>query len=94
MDLSNYVIKADLKGITGVHTSNLAAKSDLTRLKAEVDKIDQDKLKTAPADLSKPKNVVDNDICKMTMYDKLQPRSQRIFLPQDESEKRGPEALD
>ena len=81
MDLSNYAIKADLKGITGLHTSNLAAKSYLTRLKAEVDKMDQDKLKTALADLSKLKYVVDNDICKMTVYDKLQPRSQRISLP-------------
>ena len=34
-----------LKKATGVDTSNLAAKSDLGSLKAEVDKIDIDKLK-------------------------------------------------
>ena len=31
-------MKADLKGVTGVHTSDLAANSDLVRLKAEADK--------------------------------------------------------
>ena len=38
LDLFHYTVKADLKGVTGVHTSNLAAKSDLARLKGEVDK--------------------------------------------------------
>ena len=51
MDLSSYATKADLKGTTGVDTSNLAAKSDLASLKAQVHKIDVDKLNTAPADL-------------------------------------------
>ena len=54
--------QADLKGAAGVDTSNLAAKSDLARLKAEVDKIDISKLKTAHADLSKLSNVVNNDV--------------------------------
>ena len=41
------------------------AKSDLASLKAEVNKIDIGKLKTAPADLSElSKNVVDNDVVK------------------------------
>ena len=39
LDLPNYATKADLKEVTGVHTSDLAANSDLVRLKAEVDKI-------------------------------------------------------
>ena len=38
--MSNYAAKADLKGATGVDKSNLATKSDLAGLKAEVDKID------------------------------------------------------
>ena len=46
------VTKADLKGATGVDISNPAAKLDLFSLKAEVDKLDIDKLTTAPADLS------------------------------------------
>ena len=44
VDLSNYATKLDLKNATGVDTSKLAAKSDLASLKAEVDKIDVDKL--------------------------------------------------
>ena len=43
LDLSNYATKADLNEATGVDTSNLAAKSDLAGLKAEVDKIDINK---------------------------------------------------
>ena len=42
-----------MKIITGVDTSSWAAKSDLPSLRSEVDKIDMDKLKTAPADLVK-----------------------------------------
>ena len=60
LDLSNYAIKADLKGKTGVDTSNSAAKSDLANLKAEVEKRDIDKLKTVPSDLIKISNVVDD----------------------------------
>ena len=48
VDLSNYATKAYLKNATGVDTSKLAAKCDLASLKAEIDKIDVDKLKTAP----------------------------------------------
>ena len=69
-----YVIrqkKVDLKGAIGADKSNLAAKSYLVRLKAEVDKIDVDTLKADLADLSKQSNVVDNDVVKKTMYDKL-----------------------
>ena len=42
LDLPNYSTKADLKGATGVDSSNLAAKSDLASLKAKVDKINVD----------------------------------------------------
>ena len=52
VDLSNYATKADLKNATGIDTSKLATKSDLVSLKAEVNKIDVDKLKTVPDDLS------------------------------------------
>ena len=45
VDLSNYSTKADLQNATGIDTSKLAAKSDLPSLKAEVDKLDVDKLK-------------------------------------------------
>ena len=58
VDLSNYVTKTDLKNVTGIDTARLAAKYDLVSLKAEVDKIDIDSLKTVPVDLSKLSNVV------------------------------------
>ena len=64
LDFSNYVTKADLKRVTAVDTSNLAAKSDLASLKVEIDEIDTRKLKNVPADLSKLSNVVNNDVVK------------------------------
>ena len=51
-----------LKNATGFDASKFAAKSDLASLRAEVDKIDVDKLKTAPIDLSKLSNVVKNKV--------------------------------
>ena len=45
--MSNYAIKANLKGETGVDTYNLASKSYLAKLKAVLDKIDIGKLKTS-----------------------------------------------
>ena len=53
VDLSNYVIKADLKNATGIDTSNFALQSNFS------------------VDLSKLSNVVNNDVVKKTMYDKL-----------------------
>ena len=61
--------KSDLKNATGVDTSNLGTRSDLAKLKAEVDKLDVDKLKTVPTDLGKPSNVVDNDIVNKNLHD-------------------------
>ena len=71
LDLSKYGRKGDLKGPAEVVASNLAAKSDLVSLKAEVDKIDIDKLTTVPADLSQLSNAVDNNVVKKVVYDKL-----------------------
>ena len=71
LDLSIYAIAADLKEVTGVDTSNSAAKSHLTSLKAEVDKIDTDKLKTVLSDLSKIINVVENVVKKLCMISSL-----------------------
>ena len=53
VDLSNYATRANLKKATRVDSSKLAAKSELTSLKAEIDKIDTEKLTTVPIDLSK-----------------------------------------
>ena len=69
LDLTNYATKADFKGARVVDTSKLAAKSNLSSLKAEVDKADVDKLNIVPVDLSKLSNVVDNKVFKKTVYD-------------------------
>ena len=53
IDLSNYVTKKDINDITHLDTSNFALKTNLSSLKTEVDKLDIDKLATAPVDLSK-----------------------------------------
>ena len=58
--MPNYATTASLKRVSGVDTSNLAAKSDLVSLKADIDKTDLEKLKTVPADLSNLSNVLDN----------------------------------
>ena len=54
-----------------IHNSKLATTSDLVILKAEVDKIIVDKLKTVPVDLSKLSNEVNNYVIEKTAYDKL-----------------------
>ena len=52
--MSNYATKVDLKRATSTDTSNLASKHDVPKLKAEVDKLDFEKLKAALTDLTKP----------------------------------------
>ena len=64
LDLSSITARADLEGATGVDTSKLAAKSDLPNLKVQIDKLDGDKLKSVPADLSKLDTVINNDVVK------------------------------
>ena len=48
--------------------SSFASKTNLAALKTEVDKIDRDKLKTAPTDLARLTNVIENDVVKKTDY--------------------------
>ena len=68
LDLAYYAIKDDVKNITHVDVSSYATKTNLAASKSEVDKIDVDKLKTVPIDLSKLSNVVKNDVVKKTDY--------------------------
>ena len=70
MDFSNYATKLDLKNVTGVDTSKLAAKSDLASLKAEIDILEVDKLVPVLVHLSKLSDIAKNDV-KKTVYDKL-----------------------
>ena len=68
LDLTNYATKIDLKNITHVDVSRFASKTNLAALKTETDKIDADKLKTAPTDLVKLTNAIENDLVKKTVY--------------------------
>ena len=68
LDLSNYATEGDVKNITRVDVSGYATKSNLASLKTEVDKIDEDKLKTVPDDLAKLSNVVKNEVVKKTDF--------------------------
>ena len=70
VDLSNYTTKTDLRNVTHVDTSGFALKTNLANLKAEVDKLDVDKLAPVPLDLSKLSDVVKN-VVKKTVYYKL-----------------------
>ena len=64
IDLSNYATKDDIKNITHVDTSSFALKTNLTNLKSAVNKLDVDKLKPVPTDLSKLSDVIKNDVVK------------------------------
>ena len=60
--------KADSKVAVGADTSHFAIKSDLASLKAAVDKTDVHKQISVPDDLSKLRNVVDNDVVKKNVH--------------------------
>ena len=68
-NLSNYPTKADIKNISHVDPSSFALKTNLASLKTEVDKLEIDKL--VAVDLRKLSDVVENDVLKKTVYDKL-----------------------
>ena len=57
---------------------HLNQQDKLFSLKAKIDKIDVDKLKTVPVDLSKLSNIVKNEVVKKTVYDKLVAKLSKI----------------
>ena len=59
LDLANHAIKADLTNATGVDTSIFPKKVDLANLKSDVNKVDIDKFKNVPSNLSNLKSKVD-----------------------------------
>ena len=66
LDLSNYTIKKQLDNAGGVGTSDLAHKKDFIALKAEVGKLDINKLVNVPASLNNLKTKVDDlDVGKL-----------------------------
>ena len=68
LNLSNYATKTDLKNATGIDTSSFAKNVDLSHLKTVVDKLDMDKLKNLPTNLSN----FQSKLCKLDV-DKLVP---------------------
>ena len=68
LDLTNSATKTDLKNITHVDVSSFTSKTNLATLKTEIDKIDTDKLRTAPTDLAKLTNAIESDVVKKTDY--------------------------
>ena len=68
LDLVNYAAKTDLKNITHADVSSFASKTNLAALKTELDKIDADKLKTTPTDLTNLTNTIEHDVVKKTDY--------------------------
>ena len=56
---------------TGVDTSVLGTNLHLASLKSENGKLDIDKLKTTPVDLSKLIDLVKSKVVKKTLYDEL-----------------------
>ena len=64
LDLTKYGTKTDLKNVTHVDTSSFGLKTNLPSLKTVVDKLDVDKLKVVPIDLSKSSDVVKNEVVK------------------------------
>ena len=67
-DLSNYATKKELDHATGVDTFELAAKKDFIALKAEVDKLDIDKLVNVPIRLNLKTKVDDLDVGKLKLF--------------------------
>ena len=66
LDLSNYATKEELEHATGIDTSDLAVKKDFIALRAEVDKLDINKLINAPTRLNNLKtNLDDLDVGKL-----------------------------
>ena len=78
IDLFNYARKTDLKSATEIDASKLTAKWDLVSLKAEVDKLDIEKLLPVSVDLSWLSYVVKIDVVNKTDYDKLDAKVNNI----------------
>ena len=66
LDLPCYATKSDLKNATGVVISKCAKKVGFANLKSNVDKLDINKLKNVPSNLSSLKSKVDKlDVDKL-----------------------------
>ena len=71
VDLANYATKIDIKNILHFDTSSFALKSNLARLKTEINKLDIDKLEPISVDLGKLIDLMKNDVVKKAVHEKL-----------------------
>ena len=71
VDLSNYATKTNLKNLMHLYASSFDLKTNLAIPKTEVDKLDIDKLVPVSLDLGKLSDIVENDVVKKAVYDKL-----------------------
>ena len=76
--MTGYATNSDLKDITCIDTSSFALKTNLASLKTEGDKLDVDKLKVVPIDLSKLSDVVKNEVVKKTEFNTLKTKVDNI----------------
>ena len=70
-ELEGVATKKDLESITHVNASDFALKTNLSALKAEVDKLDIPKLGTIPTNVAKLTNKVANDLVEKTGFSLL-----------------------
>ena len=69
LNLSNYATKKELDHATSVYTSDLAAKNDLSALKADFGKVDTNKLVNLPTSQNSLKTKVDDlDVGKLKTF--------------------------
>ena len=69
LELSNYATKEELEHATGMDNSDLATKKDFIALKAEVDKLDINKLTKIPTSLNDLKTKADDlDVGKLKTF--------------------------
>ena len=61
-------VRSDVKNVRRIETSDFAKKIDLARLKSEVDKLEVDKLKPVPIDLSKLCDEVNKVVLLKILY--------------------------
>ena len=78
LDLTNSATKTDLKNLAHVDPSNFSLNTNLASLKTEADKLNIDKLKVVPTDLSKLSDIVKNDVVKKTEYNSLKTKVDNI----------------
>ena len=69
--MSNNPLNSYLKNTRGVDTSQFAKEDDVANLKSEINKLDIAKLETAPAELSKLSNIVENVVVEKAEYNEL-----------------------